>query len=228
MATQPPAEMVDVTLADVTRTLAARVPLYRWRPPAYQTALLGDLRRIWRPSDRTVLDVGGGTGIIAQSIKELFALDRVVSVDVEDRFLGGLDIETRTYDGRTLPFADRSFDCVVMSNVVHHVPKSVRAALLDECGRVAANGAVYIKDHMAATRLDHLRLTILDLLGNVPFGGMVRASYLEAADWHALAQDAGFRIAAQRCGAYRGGAMARLFPNRLEVAMRWEKVSASQ
>jgi len=216
-------DAIDVSLDDVTRALGRHVALYRWRPPAYQTALLGDLRKVWRPTDRTALDVGGGTGIIAQSIKELFAVDRVVSVDVEDRYLDSLDIETRTYDGRTLPFADRSFDCVVMCNVIHHVPKRVRTALLKECGRVAANGAVYIKDHVAATRLDHLRLTILDVLGNVPFGGMVHASYLDAADWRALAEDAGFRIADQHCGAYRAGAMARLFPNRLEVAMRWDK-----
>ncbi len=49
MATQQRAEAVDGTLADVTRNLAGRVPLYRWRSPAYRTALLRDLRKIWRP-----------------------------------------------------------------------------------------------------------------------------------------------------------------------------------
>jgi ubiquinone/menaquinone biosynthesis C-methylase UbiE len=220
---QQPAEAVDISLADVTRTLAGRIPLYRWRRPTYQTALLRSLRRAWRPTDRCVLDVGGGTGIMAQSIKDLFAVDRVVSVDVEDRYLDSLDIETRTYDGRTLPFADGSFDCVLLCNVLHHVPKDIRPALLAECGRVAASGTVYIKDHLAASRLDHARLAILDLLGNVPFGGMVEASYLEAADWRALAEEAGFRIETQQCDVYRDGLMARLFPNRLEVTMRWAR-----
>jgi ubiquinone/menaquinone biosynthesis C-methylase UbiE len=226
MARQQTAGAIDISLADVTRTLAGRIPLYRWRRPIYQTALLRSLRKTWRPTDRTVLDVGGGTGIMAQSIKELFALDRVASVDVEDGYLESLDIETRTYDGRTLPFADRSFDCVLLCNVLHHVPKDRRRALLEECGRVAAAGTVYIKDHLAASRLDHARLAVLDLLGNVPFGGMVEASYLEAADWRTLAQDAGFRIETQDCDVYRAGPMARLFPNRLEVAMRWAKVAS--
>src|SRR5262249_14907330 len=103
MARQQTADTIDISLAEVTRTLTARVPLYRWRRLTYQTALLRSLRRAWQPTDRAVLDVGGGTGIMAQSIKELFALDRVASVDVEDRYLDSLDIETRTYDGRTLP-----------------------------------------------------------------------------------------------------------------------------
>jgi ubiquinone/menaquinone biosynthesis C-methylase UbiE len=168
-----------------------------------------------------VLDVGGGTGIMAQSIKELFAVDRVVSIDVENRYLASLDVETRTYDGRTLPFADGSFDCVLLCNVLHHVPEVLRASLLKECRRVAATGTVYIKDHVAGSRLDHLRLKVLDVLGNVPVGGMVQASYLEAADWQRLAADSGFRIESQERDRYRGGAMARLFPNRLEVVMRW-------
>ncbi len=225
MARQQTADAIDISLADVTRALAGRIPLYRWRRPTYQTALLRSLRSVWQPTDRTVLDVGGGTGIMAQSIKDLFAVDRVVSVDVEDRYLDSLDIETRTYDGRTLPFADGSFDCVLLCNVLHHVPKDIRRTLLEECGRVAAGGTIYIKDHLAASRLDHVRLTILDLLGNVPFGGMVEASYLGAADWRTLAQQAGFRIETQDHDVYREGPMARLFPNRLEVIMRWARIA---
>ena len=221
MNRQPSADAIDISLADVTRALAKHISLYRWRRPIYQTAMLRSLRQAWQPTDRTVLDVGGGTGILAQSIKELFPVDRVVSVDVENRYLDGLDIETRTYDGRTLPFADASFHCVLLCNVLHHVPKSLRGSLLKECGRVAATGTVYIKDHVAESRLDHLRLKILDLLGNVPFGGMVEASYLEAADWQTLADEAGLCIESRYGDAYREGVMSRLFPNRLEVVMKW-------
>jgi len=210
--------MIDVSLDQVARSLAGRIPLYRWRKPVYQTALLSSLGKIWDSSHRNVLDIGGGTGVMAQMVKELFPVDRVVSVDVEDRYLDRLSIETRIYDGTTLPFADNSFDCVLMFNVLHHVPKTSRAALLRECGRVA--GTIYIKDHLPQTMLDHARLAILDLLGNVPFGGMVQARYLEPAEWHALAQQAGLRIGESRYDRYRSGPMAWLFPNRLEVLMK--------
>jgi len=221
MPQQQSADAIDISLAAVTSTLARHIPLYRWRRPIYQTALLRSLRKAWQPHHRALLDIGGGTGIMAQSIKDLFSLDRVVSVDIENRYLAGLNIETRIYDGRTLPFSDASFDCVLMCNVLHHVPREIRASLLNECGRVAATGTVYIKDHVAESPLDHLRLTTLDLLGNVPFSGMLEASYLEASDWRMLAEEAGFRIDSQYCDAYRRGIMAHLFPNRLETTMRW-------
>ena len=89
-----------------------------------------------------------------------------------------------------------------------------------ECARVAGAGPIYIKDHLAASHLDHARLLVLDLMGNLPFGGMVKASYLTAEDWQRLAAAPGYRIDRQISGAYRSGTFERLFPNRLEVTMR--------
>jgi SAM-dependent methyltransferase len=213
---------IEISPDAVARTLASRIALYRWRAPVYQTALLRSLGRVWEPAHRKVLDVGGGTGIVAQSIKTLFPVDSVTSVDVQDRYLERLDVETRTYDGKTLPFADGQFDCVVLSNVLHHVPRDIRAQLLKECGRVAHT--IYIKDHLAGTPLDHARLTMLDVIGNVPFGGMTSAAYLSRADWLDLAAQSGFRIASWQGDHYRSGVMALLFPNRLEITMKWTPV----
>ena len=106
---------------------------------------------------------------------------------------------------RRLPFADASFDCITFSNVLHHVPRPIRPALMRECARVAGGGPIYIKDHLAASPLDHARLFALDVMGNVPFGGMVKASYLTAEDWRRLAAAAGYRIDRQIGGAYRSG-----------------------
>jgi len=114
--------MIEMTLEDATRALAAKIPLYSWRRPVYQYAALDALRSLWEPSHRTLLDVGGGTGVIAQTLKTFFALDRVVSIDVENRYLKNLDIETRIYDGERLPCPDTAFDCVTLFNVLHHVP----------------------------------------------------------------------------------------------------------
>jgi hypothetical protein len=41
------------------------------------------------------------------------------------------------------------------------------------------------------------------------------------ADWRRLAEQAGFCIEAQRGERYRHGPMAGVFPNRLEVVMKW-------
>ena len=210
-----------ISTETVEALLARHVPMYRYRRPVYQTVMLGGLRAIWSLDDRRVLDVGGGTGVIAQAVKELFPVMEVTSIDVVDRFLPTLDISTATYDGVTLPFPDGSFDCVVLANVIHHIPLSARAALLRECARVAGAGHLYIKDHEAIGGLDRLRLTILDALGNTPFGGMVKASYPTQAQWDELAAAGGFRIERRVSGEYRRGLFAALFPNRLEIIMRW-------
>ncbi len=204
--------------------MSAHVPLYSWREPRYQYVALANLQRQWDPGHRSALDVGGGTGIIAHTIKTVFGLERVASVDVHDRFLPSLGIETAIYDGTTLPFADDSFDCILLFNVLHHVPVAARTTLIRECRRVAGRGPIYIKDHVSQGRVDDRRLYILDLLGNVPFSGMVHASYLRQADWCDLAARTGHETGEQLWGRYRTGAMAVLFPNRLEVSMRWQPV----
>ena len=213
------AGMVDISPDRVARSLAGRIALYRWRKPVYQAALLSSLGKVWDRTHRSVLDIGGGTGIMAQAVKELFPVERVVSIDIEDRFLDHLSIETRTYDGASLPFSNNSFDCLLMLNVLHHVPRESRVSLLKECGRVA--NTIYIKDHLPKVPLDHARLAMLDLLGNVPFGGMVQAHYIERAEWQALAEQAGFKIEDWQYNRYRSGPMAWVFPNDLEILMKW-------
>ena len=210
----------ELSLATVQASISRHIPLYKTHAPTYQLELLLSLQRLWNPAHTRLLDVGGGTGIIAQAMKELFAIPHVTSVDVQDRYLKSLDIETRVYGGDQLPFADASFDCISFSNVMHHVPIPVRAGLMRECARVVGGGPIYIKDHIAASRLDHARLFALDAIGNIPFGGMVKADYLSAAEWEQLAVGCGYRIDAQSSGTYRHGLFAALFPNRLETAMR--------
>jgi SAM-dependent methyltransferase len=216
-APTPPAEL---SLATVQALIGRHIPLYKTHAPTYQLVLLQSLRQLWNPAHTRLLDVGGGTGIIAQAMKELFAIPHVTSVDVHDRYLKSLDIETRVYGGDKLPFADASFDCISFSNVMHHVPLPVRAGLMRECARVVGGGPIYIKDHVAASSLDHARLFALDAMGNIPFGGMVKADYLTMPEWERLAADCGYRIDAQAGGPYRGALFAAAFPNRLETTMR--------
>lgn len=209
-----------LTLAAVQDFMGRHIPLYRTHAPTYQLVLLQSLRAVWNPAHTRVLDVGGGTGVIGQAIKDLFGVPHVTCVDVQDRYLKTLDVTTLVYDGVKLPFADASFDAITISNVMHHVPVDVRVPLMRECARVAGGGPIYIKDHVAASSLDHARLLILDALGNIPFGGMVKADYLTAPEWQQLADACGYRIGESLSGQYRSGLFERLFPNRLETTMR--------
>ena len=216
--------MTALSRTGVRARLAQHIALYRWYPPRYQLAMLEALAAIWEGPHERLLDIGGGTGIIAQSLQDHLPAGRVTSIDVEDRFLPGLSIETLTYDGQKLPFADASFDAATINNVLHHVPVANRKALIAEIRRVV-RGPLYIKDHVSRGRLDDARLAALDWIGNTPFKGMVWAKYLDATEWRELAAHGRYRIEQGPNEAYRSGPYALLFPNRLETVMKWTPAS---
>jgi SAM-dependent methyltransferase len=211
-----------ISLDQVGEVLARHVPLYRRKAPVYQATMLTDLAHLWQGRHERVLDIGGGTGVIAEAIQRLLAVGEVVAVDVVDRYLPTLSVQTRVYDGRELPFDDASFDAATINNVIHHVPPQSRADLLREIARVVS-GPIYIKDHIASSSLDHWRLAALDAIGNIPFGGQVDAQYLSMAEWEQLADAIGARVGAIRRSIYRNGPMAWLFPNRLEASFRFDR-----
>ncbi|MCA3584612.1 MAG: class I SAM-dependent methyltransferase [Methylocystis sp.] len=215
---------LNVDRADLADYFAERNPVYRYRRPVYLVEMISSLAAVWTSRRARVLDVGGGTGLIAQSVFDHFGVASVQSVDIVDRYAPDLTIARTRYDGEHLPFADGSFDCGMIMNVIHHVPEPNRVALLAEIRRAVGHGPVYIKDHLSAGLLDDTRLTILDAIGNIPFGGMVKARYLRGGHWSDLAAGAGYRIAKVRTGNYRAGPMAVAFPNRLEIVMRLEAV----
>ncbi|MCB2089569.1 MAG: class I SAM-dependent methyltransferase [Sphingomonadaceae bacterium] len=214
--------MAAITQDRVADLLTQHAALYRKRPPVYQTVMLQSLAELWQGHHAAVLDIGGGTGLMAEAIKTFLPAASVTAVDVVDRYFDSLSVETRVYDGAHLPFADGSFNAATINNVMHHVPLAIRDQLMAEICRVV-DGPIYIKDHVATSRLDHWRLTALDAIGNIPFGGQIDADYLTMAEWHKLAANCGRVIGAQAGGAYRRGPMAMVFPNRLEATFRLDR-----
>ena len=213
--------VADIDVQALQSVLARHLAIYRSKPPTYQTTMLNDLAAVWKGRPARLLDVGGGTGVIAQAVSELFPVEVVEAVDVADRFCPTLSIAVQQYDGARLPYADGAFDSAMLNNVMHHVRVEQRVALLQEIHRVV-RGPIYIKDHEQNGLLDILRLTILDVIGNIPFGGMLWARYLGGVDWKDLALASGYQIAARKTGRYRRGIFALIFPNKLEITMRFD------
>jgi len=202
--------------------LAEHLPVFAVKAPHYQAVMLDSLLELWVGRPARLLDIGGGTGVIAQAMADLFPVGSVEAIDLVDRFCPTLKVSTRQYDGRHIPSADGEFDAAVLNNVLHHVPPAARIDLMREIRRVVA-GPLYIKDHLMTGVVDRLRLTALDAWGNIPFGGMVKADYLSRAEWDALADAAGYRIGAVAHQApYRTGLAGFAFPNRLEITMRFD------
>jgi ubiquinone/menaquinone biosynthesis C-methylase UbiE len=96
-----------------------------------------------RRSD-SLLDVGGGTGILGEfgRIYRYFTEVRVVNLDPQVIEEEGLEhVKCEVADGCALPFRDRSFDWVFSNAVIEHVGGAHRQQLFaQEIRRVARKG----------------------------------------------------------------------------------------
>lgn len=132
------------------------------------------------PTDESLqgLDVGCGSGEVATLIMEKRPNVKLYGVDVlvrEDAL-----IKVTGFDGLHLPFADNSFDFVMLSDVLHHTDNP--EPLLKECSRVAKE-YVIIKDHYSENRWDNIRLSFMDWVGNRGYGVRLPYNYLSRSQW---------------------------------------------
>lgn len=92
-----------------------------------------------------ILDAGAGMGLLSEYFYMKFKGD-IISTDISDRYkYRGFVIA----DSRALPFRDNSFDFVVSTDVLEHIPNHDREKFLRELLRCSKYGAVitYSKIH---------------------------------------------------------------------------------
>ena len=91
----------------------------------------------------SLLDVGCGEGLLVQRVAQRLPSARVVGTDLQERSIQtgwsrheAPNLEFRTMDGRTLPFADGEFDTVSAIELLEHVPDpEVMLAEMSRCAR---------------------------------------------------------------------------------------------
>ncbi len=88
-----------------------------------------------------ILDLGCGSGIVADVFKNYFGA-QIEGVDIIDKRVA--KIPFRLYDGKNLPFADNSFDAVLINYVLHHCETPLR--VLNEAKRVAKGKIIIYED----------------------------------------------------------------------------------
>jgi ubiquinone/menaquinone biosynthesis C-methylase UbiE len=139
---------------------------------------------------RSVLDIGTGTGNVAELLRER-GWD-VIAVDVEDlSFVGS--VAPLIYDGDRLPFEADAFDATLLSTVLHHADDAGR--LLREAQRVS--GRVIVVEDVHRSRLHRAVCSLLDRLLTLDLaGGWL--GYRSDDQWRALFQRTGLRVAGVR------------------------------
>lgn len=130
------------------------------------------------PAHSSVLDVGCGDGLIAHRVLTLRSDLQLSGIDVFIR--PHTHVPVTYFDGHTLPQNDRSVDCVMFVDVLHHTPDPLR--LLQEAARVARK-AVILKEHAADGILAGPTLRLMDWVGNARHGVVLPYNYWGKSKW---------------------------------------------
>lgn len=173
-----------------------------------------------------VIDVGSGDGYLGAVMQTYRPGTKVTGVETHLRQLTRPGFEPIVFDGLTLPFADRSFDVAVLSNVLHHADDQI--ALFRETCRVTRQ-RVIIKDHLARHVLDRLKLAFLDIAGNRRFGADTQGDYQDRVGWMSMfAAVPTARVKWYEGLSYRTGALEVVFGNELEVLFAVDLATATE
>lgn len=143
-----------------------------------------------------VLDVGCGDMTLAKGLLEWNNTIELTCVDVypppaDARTSDGLWAHYREFDGRTLPYAANSFDAVIFSDVLHHVPPECLNSLLASAGHVGR--VVLIKDHFEYGPVSRQMLRAMDFVGNYGYGVSVPERYFSPASFLAVLDASGLK-----------------------------------
>jgi SAM-dependent methyltransferase len=92
-------------------------------------------------------------------------------------------VPTTQYDGERFPFEDKSFDLLMMIDVLHHIDNI--DAILAEAVRVGRK-FILIKDHFVRGWMARPTLTLMDNVSNRQFGIAIPANYQTENQWQSM------------------------------------------
>lgn len=127
------------------------------------------------------LDVGCGSGELARNLQFSHKMIIISGTDVLVREDAVIDIVK--FDGKRLPFEDKSLDFTMLVDVLHHTNHP--SLLLKECVRVSRK-FILIKDHVCESWWDRWRLSFMDWVGNRAYDVHLPYNYLSQKVWSRL------------------------------------------
>lgn len=146
------------------------------------------------PNDcRCLLDVGCGDGLLAATLATIRPGLEVAGVDILRR--PSTHVRVSLFDGRRIPFEARTFDAVMLVDVLHHA--EAPAGLLAEAARVS-RGWVLVKDHALRGFGASTTLRFMDWVGNARHGVQLPYAYQTPAGWAELYRQARLQPEEQR------------------------------
>jgi SAM-dependent methyltransferase len=146
-----------------------------------------------------VLDVGCGFGHLGRALID-HASNAVFVEGAESAPRGGELIPVTATPVNagyraSLPWPDRTFDAVILADVLHHDPAPDR--LLRECVRVSKR-LVIVKDHLREGILAQERISLLDWAANAGYNVPCLYRYNSLPEWRAALAGVASRIVEER------------------------------
>ncbi len=101
-----------------------------------------------------ILDVGCGDGTTEMYMNKYFPLWKLDGIDISQQSIEEaknkniFNCNFQTYDGKQIPFPDKSFDIVFMAGVLHHINFGLHNDLIKEISRTLKQGGkFYLFEH---------------------------------------------------------------------------------
>jgi 2-polyprenyl-6-hydroxyphenyl methylase/3-demethylubiquinone-9 3-methyltransferase len=139
-----------------------------YRGAFFDLGKFADAVRGWTDAN-DILEVGCGDGLATEQIRRAFPRASITGIDIQEnvgRLFGGRreGIEFRTEELDSFVARNRrSFDLVVICDVLHHVPPSGRVSLLRTASQaLREGGALVVKDWERRRNLPHLLAWLSD------------------------------------------------------------------
>ena len=126
----------------------------------------------------SVLDLGCGDGSIGQGRHGAHGRNTNSRAPTCTRARNVVPVDL--FDGRNIPFVDKSFDWVTIVDVLHHADDP--PWLLAEAARVARFGII-VKDHLLEGFAAYPTLRLMDWVGNRGHDVRLPYNYLSKAEW---------------------------------------------
>lgn len=114
------------------------------------------IERLTLDATSRMLDVGCGTGTLVIWTKQRFPQADVTAIDGDREIIerarrkaaiAGTEVRFEVAAATKLPFADRSFDCVTSTFVMHHLPPADKRSCFEESLRVLRpGGKIHVVD----------------------------------------------------------------------------------
>lgn len=155
----------------------------RWSQLGRTKAIMADISPSLKKGDR-VVDIGSGGCSVADALMERGFF--VTAVDVRDSSCVP-SIKPVLYDGKHLPFADKSFDVALLITVLHHTPDPDQ--VLREAGRVAKR--VILQEDVFRSTWQRYATYVMDSVLNLEFFGHPHTNRSES-EWKRTFKKLGF------------------------------------